>query len=106
MKILRNNLQKSQQWRVEAVNPLFAPWQLNTHSSSTSVPMMCESMSRSGRVRHDPPIDRAEREPPLQMLDCHRHGDDSRNDNGTPAQPQSQTMGGGSVRTAVGVKLP
>ncbi len=36
---------------------------------------------------------RAERGHPLQVPVCHRHGDDSRKDNGTPAQPQSQTMG-------------
>ena len=46
---------------------------------------------QQGTPRHPP--HRAEREYPLQVPVCPRHGDDSRNDNGTPAQPQSQTMG-------------
>lgn len=52
-----------------------------------------------------PPPYRAEREYLLQVSACPRHGDDSRNDDGTPAQPQLAHNGGGSVRTAVGVKL-
>ena len=39
------------------------------------------------------PVNRAERETPLRVSGCPRYGDDSRNDNGTPVQPQSQAMG-------------
>ena len=46
---------------------------------------------QQGTPRHPP--HRAEREYPLQVPVCPRHGDDSRNDNGTPAQPQLHTMG-------------
>ena len=36
------------------------------------------------------PVNRAERETPLRVSGCPRYGDDSRNDNGTPVQPQSE----------------
>ena len=39
------------------------------------------------------PVYRAQRETPLRVSGCPRYGDDSRNDNGTPVQSQSQAIG-------------
>ena len=53
---------------------------------------MRESVSHDSRVRRDP-LKKGERDNLLQVPGCTRHGDDSRNDNGTPVQPQPRASG-------------
>jgi len=49
-------------------------------------------VSHDSLVRRDP-LKRGERDNLLQVTGCPRHGDDSRNDNGTPVQPQPRASG-------------
>ena len=53
---------------------------------------MRESVSHDSLVRRDP-LKRGERDNLLQVPGCPRYGDDSRNDNGTPVQPQPRASG-------------